>query len=54
MTFESLYELLCIVCWIGNLGRVFSSENTPEGGTEMCTSSFCPCQPVSGRNGDHE
>ncbi len=31
---ESLYEPLYIVCWDGDVGGVFSQENTPECQTE--------------------
>ncbi len=31
-----------------------SYENTPEGRTETCKSSFFPYKQVSGKNGDHE
>ncbi len=39
---------------MGNLGGVFSQENTPEGCTETHKSSLFPYKQVSGRNGDHE
>ncbi len=39
---------------MGNLGGVFSQENTPEGCTETHKSRFFPYKQVSGRNGDHE
>ncbi len=39
---------------MGNLGGVFSQENTPEGCTETHKSSFFPYKQVSGRNGDRE
>ncbi len=39
---------------MGNLGGVFSQENTPEGHTEIHKSSFFPYKQVSGRNSDHE
>ncbi len=39
---------------MGNLGGVFSQDNTPEGHTETHISSFFPYKQVSGRNGDHE
>ncbi len=39
---------------MGNLGRVFSQENTPECRTEIHKSSFFPYKQVSWRNGDHE
>ncbi len=42
-----------MIC-IGNLGGVFSQENTPEGSTETYKCSFFPYKQVSGRNGDHE
>ncbi len=42
-----------VIC-MGNLGGVFSQENTPEGCMETHKSSFCPCKQVSGRDGDHE
>ncbi len=42
-----------MIC-VGNLGRVFSRENTPEGRTETHKSSLFPYKQVSGRNGDHE
>ncbi len=39
---------------MGNLGGVFSQENTPEGRTEIYKSSIYPYKQISGRNGDHE
>ncbi len=42
------------VIYMGNLGGVFSCENTPEGCTETHKSSVFPYEQVSGRNGDHE
>ncbi len=38
----------------GNLGGVFSQENTAEGDTEIYKSSFFSYKQVSGRNGHHE
>ncbi len=43
----------CVIC-MGNLGEVFSHENTPEGRTETHKSSFFPYKQVSVRNDDHE
>ncbi len=44
-----------MIC-MGNLGQVFSRENTPEGCTETNKSNFFPYKQVIiiGRNGDHE
>ncbi len=42
-----------VIC-MGNLGGVFSQENTPVGHTETHKSSSFPFKQVSGRNGDHE
>ncbi len=42
-----------MIC-MGNLGGVFSQENTPEGHTETQNSSFFSYKQVSGRNGDCE
>ncbi len=42
------------VIYIGNLGRVFSQDNTPEGHTEIHNSYLFPYEQVSGRNGNHE
>ncbi len=39
---------------MGNLGGVFSHENTQEGHTETQKSSLFPYKQVSGSNGDHE
>ncbi len=39
---------------MGNLGRVFSCENTPEGHTDAHKSSYFSYKQVSRRNGDHE
>ncbi len=39
---------------MGNLGGVFSHENTPEGRTETYKSELFPYEHVNGRNGDHE
>ncbi len=39
---------------MGNLRKVVSQENTPEGRTETHKSSFFPYKQVSGRNGDYE
>ncbi len=38
---------------MGNMGGVFSQENTPEGHTETHKSSFFPYKQISGRNGDY-
>ncbi len=42
-----------VIC-MGNLGEVYSQENTPEGFTETHKGSFVPYKQVGGRNGDHE
>ncbi len=42
-----------MIC-MGNLGGVFSQENTPDVRTETYKSSFFPYKQISGRNGDHE
>ncbi len=42
-----------VIC-MGNLGGVFSQENTPEGGTETHKSSFFPYKQVNARNSDRE
>ncbi len=42
-----------VIC-MGNLGGVFSQENTPEYHTETHKSSYFPYKQVSGENGDHE
>ncbi len=42
-----------VIC-MGNLGRVFSQENTPEGHTATHKCLFFPYKQVSGRNDDHE
>ncbi len=42
-----------VIC-MGNLGGVFSQENTPEVHTETHKSSFFPFKQVSDRNGDHD
>ncbi len=39
---------------MGNLGGVFSQENTPEDFTETHKSSFFPYKQISGRIGDYE
>ncbi len=39
---------------MGNLGGVFSQENTPERHTKTHKSSFFPYKQASGRNGDPE
>ncbi len=38
------------VIWMGNLGGVFSQENTPEGCTETHKISFFPYKQINGRN----
>ncbi len=42
-----------MIC-VGNMGGVFSPENTPEAYTETHKSSLFPYEHVSGRNGDHK
>ncbi len=42
-----------VIC-MGNLGGVFSQENTPEDHTDTHKSSFFPYKQVTGGNGDHE
>ncbi len=42
------------VTCMGDLGGVFSQENTPDGHTETHKSSFFSIKQISGRNGDHE
>ncbi len=42
-----------VIC-MGNLGGVFSQENSPEGWTETHESSFFPYKQVNERSGDHE
>ncbi len=42
------------VIYMGNLGGVFSQENTSEGCTEIHKSSCFSNKQVRGRNGDHE
>ncbi len=42
-----------VIC-MGNLGGVFSQENTPEGHTETYKNSFFPYKQIRWRNGDHE
>ncbi len=44
----------CYVIFMGNLGKVFSCENTPESHTGTHKNSLFPYKQVSGRNGDHE
>ncbi len=39
---------------MGNLGGVFSQENTPEGHTETHKSKCFPYKQVNGKNGYHE
>ncbi len=39
---------------MGDVGEVFSHENTSESCTQTHKSKFFPYQQVSGRNGDHE
>ncbi len=42
-----------VIC-MGDLGWVFSLENTSEGHTETHKSSLFPYKQVNMRNGDHE
>ncbi len=42
-----------LIC-MGNLGGVYSHENTPEGHTGTHKSSLFPYKQVSWRNSDHE
>ncbi len=42
-----------VIC-MGNLGRVFTHENTTEGRTKSHKSSYFSYKQVSERNGDHE
>ncbi len=42
-----------VVC-MGNLGGIFSQENTPEARTGTHKGSFFPYKQVSRRNGEHE
>ncbi len=50
---KSACVILEAIC-MGNPGRDFSQENTPEGCTETHKSSLFSYKQVSGRNGDHE
>ncbi len=53
-TFLSSYDNHGHVICMGNLGGVFSCENTPEDCTETHKSKYFPYKQVSGKNSDHE